>query len=97
MEKNVKLQNVYVLFEISLESNIPILFFKAKLLEQMDEEFGVGNLIDEESEKRKQKVLINRLNSFHFLIYFRDMYQKISLVFVLNIQLKNLKKDNQLF
>jgi U4/U6.U5 tri-snRNP-associated protein 1 len=28
---------------------------RAKLLEQMDEEFGVGNLIDEESEKRKQK------------------------------------------
>ncbi len=43
----------------------------------MDEEFGVGNLIHEESEKRKQKVIINLLIQFHFLIYFRDMHQKI--------------------
>lgn len=33
-----------------------VFFSKAKLLEQMDEEFGVGNLMQEESEKRKQKV-----------------------------------------
>ena len=33
--------------------------FKAKLLEKMDEEFGVNNLMHEESERRKQKVLRN--------------------------------------
>jgi hypothetical protein len=32
------------------------LFSKAKLLEQMDEEFGVSNIIHEESQKQKQKV-----------------------------------------
>jgi len=46
-----------------------ILLFKAKLLEQMDEEFGVGNLINEEAEKRKQKVIVSVDISFHFRVY----------------------------
>jgi len=43
----------------------------------MDEEFGVGNLIREESDKRQQKVGRNLLILFHYLISFRDTHQKI--------------------
>jgi hypothetical protein len=46
---------VYVIFHKPFFFFI-LTLFKAKLLEQMDEEFRVNNLINEESEKRKQKV-----------------------------------------
>ncbi len=53
--------------------------FKAKLLEQIDEEFGVSTLINEESEKRKQKVFTKyfTLKKNHYFIHFRNMHQKI--------------------
>lgn len=45
--------------------------FKARSLEQMDEEFGVNSIIREEKEKQKQKVIhfhLNRLYILYFLL-----------------------------
>jgi len=59
------------MYYLKLNCNLHlILLFKAKSLEQMDEEFGVGNLIREESEKRQQKVKRNLLILFHYFICF---------------------------
>ena len=59
-EKRKAAERVCCILQLSISSFI--LFSKAKLLEQMDEEFGVGNLLYEESEKRKQKVGLNEAN-----------------------------------
>ena len=56
-KRNVKQPNGYVLFLIF--HFLILILFQAKLLEEMDEEFGVRDLVHEEAEKRKQKVFTN--------------------------------------
>ena len=54
-----------------------IFFLQAKLLEEMDEEFGVNNLIHQEKQQQKQKVYFQTNDLFQISIlsfYFSQKY-----------------------
>jgi hypothetical protein len=51
-------------------------FLQAKFLEQMDEEYSDSHSSHKGSEQQKQKVMINTLIQFHFLVCFQRYISK---------------------